>query len=420
MGDGQLKDRVNELWNNVTSPNYATRLQAVEDLSRIFYFDKEGNTVLLMKSKNVVSLVHDGKPFKTFILDENFDRQAFMDAVSEMNPRVNVTKSVLQSNVLLQQYDEAGALMTDIALLNTAGSSYSIYGVDANGNMIQPEVVNNDVPKTSQNSDFRNGDRSQVVFKHQYYNYDINEGRYYLKGIPVQDETLIRDLDYNRRIIENGISPVESSGVWSTYILGNKEHPDAVKVNRNTKEVKEISDSEATQIMEKLEKESADKKRAEAAKQALSTNKIEDVPILNEEEGLVVDDETGELITPNELKQRQIDRTAQLEEKEKKGGEGEVAVVQSSNQTDKLHRSGAELNAATTAVTENFANLTKSKVFKPFMRRFRSIIQQKWPDAPTKVAELEKFLRDKSIEVDAIGTSETDIGVWLDTLENCR
>ena len=65
-------------------------------------------------------------------------------------------------------------------------------------------------------------------------------------------------------------------------------------------------------------------------------------------------------------------------------------------------------------------NLTKSKVFKPFMRRFRSIIQQKWSEAPNKVAELERFLRDKNIEVDVIGTSETDIGVWLDTIENCR
>jgi hypothetical protein len=107
MRDGALKDRVEELLGNVTSPNYATRLQAVIDLSNIFYMDKEGDTILLMKSKNVVSLVHDGKTFKTFVLDENFDRQAFMEAMVEMNPRVNITKSVLQSNVLLQQYDEA-------------------------------------------------------------------------------------------------------------------------------------------------------------------------------------------------------------------------------------------------------------------------------------------------------------------------
>ncbi len=420
MNDGALKNRVIDLLNEVTAPDYVARLQAVENLSRIFHFDKEGNTILLMKSKPVLSLVRDGKPFKTFTLDSNFDRQVFIEAFSEMNPRVNITKSVLQSNVLLQQYDEAGALQTDIAQLATAGSSYSIYGLDAQGKMLQPETVNNDIPRTGRNSDFRNGDRTQVVFKHQYYNYDVNGGRYYLNGISVMDEILVRHLDYNRRIIETGLSPIESNGVWSTYILGNKEHPEAVRVHRNTKEVQEIPDAEAIQIIERVEKEQQDKERAEAARKAMEPKKAEDVELGMEEPGLVVDDETGELVTPDELRQRQTERNAQLEEKEKKEGEGETSAEQLSNQSDKLHRSGAELSNAVSAATQNFTDLTKSKVFKPFMKRFRSIIQQKWPDAPSKVVELERFLRDKNIEVDVIGTSETDIQVWLDTIKNCR
>ena len=152
----------------------------------------------------------------------------------------------------------------------------------------------------------------------------------------------------------------------------------------------------------------------------MEPNKAEDVELGMDEQGLVVDDETGELVTPVELRQRQTERTAQLEEKEKKEGEEETPAEQPSSQSDKLHRSGAELSNAVYAATQNFTDLTKSKVFRPFMKRFRNIIQQKWPDAPSKVAELEKFLRDKNIEVDIIGTSETDIQVWLDTIENCR
>lgn len=424
MNDGALKDKVIDLLNGLTAPDYAARLQAVEDLSRIFHFDKDNNFILIGKPntprQNLVSLVVDGNPFKTFTLDSNFDRQAFMEAFSEMNPRVNITKSVLQSNVLLQQYDEAGALQTDVAQLATAGSSYSIYGLDAQGKMIQPETVNNDIPRTGRNSDFRNGDRIQVVFKHQLYNYDVNEGRYYLNGIPVTDETLVRHLDYNRRIIEAGLSPIENKGVWRTYILGNKEHPEAVRVNKNTKEVQEIPDAEAIQIMERVEKEQQDKERAEAARKAMKPEKAEDVALGIEEQGLVVDDETGEMVTPDELKQRQVERITQLEEKEKKEGEGEIPAEQPSSQSDKLHRSGAELSNTASAATQSFTDLIKSKMFKPFMKRFRSIIQQKWPSAPSKVIELEKFLRDKNIEVDVIGTSETDIQVWLDTIENCR
>lgn len=415
MRDGALKDRVEELLGNVTSPNYATRLQAVIDLSNIFYMDKEGDTILLMKSKNVVSLVHDGKTFKTFVLDENFDRQAFMEAMAEMNPRVNITKSVLQSNVLLQQYDEAGALLTDIARMTTAGSSYSVYGLDAQGQMLKPEVVNNDIPRTGSNSDFRNGDRTQVVFKHQYYNYDMNEGRYYLNGIPVTDEAMVRSLDYNRRIIEGGIAPVESSGVWNTYILGSKDHPEAVKIHRNTKEVKEVSDAEALQLIEKIEKENAERERAEAAKAALEATKVEDVNILGEEEGMVVDDETGELITPEELRQRQ---EARLNEKEKKEGEEEVPA-QPQGQEDKLHKSGAQLESSgSQGATQNFNTLAKSRQWR---KQVSLTLKQKWPEtSKMSMEELKKFLKDKNVEVDAIGTSDTAVLAWIDTIINCR
>ena len=415
MMDGALKDRVEELLGNVTSPNYATRLQAVIDLSNIFYMDKEGDTILLMKSKNVVSLVHDGKTFKTFVLDENFDRQAFMEAMVEMNPRVNITKSVLQSNVLLQQYDEAGALLTDIARMTTAGSSYSVYGLDAQGQMLKPEVVNNDIPRTGSNSDFRNGDRTQVVFKHQYYNYDRNEGRYYLNGIPVTDETMVRSLDYNRRVIKGGIAPVESSGVWNTYILGSKEHPEAVKIHRNTKEVKEVSDAEALQLIEKIEKENAERERAEAAKAALEATKVEDVDILGEEEGMVVDDETGELITPDELRQRQ---EARLSEKEKKEGE-EEAPAQPQRQEDKLHKSGAQLESSgSQGATQNFNTLAKSRQWR---KQVSLTLKQKWPEtSKMSMEELKQFLKGKNVEVDAIETSDTAVLAWIDTIINCR
>jgi hypothetical protein len=254
-----------------------------------------------------------------------------------------------------------------------------------------------------------------VVFKHQYYNYDRNEGRYYLNGIPVTDETMVRSLDYNRRVIEGGIAPVESSGVWNTYILGSKDHPEAVKIHRNTKEVKEVSDAEALQLIEKIEKENAERERAEAAKAALEATKVEDVNILGEEEGMVVDDETGELITPDELRQRQ---EARLSEKEKKGGE-EEAPAQLQGQEDKLHKSGAQLESSgSQGATQNFNTLAKSRQWR---KQVSLTLKQKWPEtSKMSMEELKKFLKDKNVEVDAIGTSDTAVLAWIDTIINCR
>ena len=408
MREGQLKSIITQLLNDVVSPDYATRLEAVVRLTNLLHLDTQGENFLLGKDdssrKNQVSLVKDGKTFRTFVLNDTFDRQEFMAAVAEMNPRVNITKSVFQSNALLRQYDEAGALDTDIALLNTAGSSYSIYGLDAQGNMLLPEVANNDIPRTGRNSDFRNGDKTQVPYKHRYYNYDTNEGRYYLNGIPVADEATVKALDYNRRIFMNGIEAVKTEGVWDFYILGSKDHPEAIKLHRNTKEVRELSDQEGRDLMEQIAKEKAEAERAEAAKQALESRNLEEVN-LGIEETFVVDEETGELVSVTP-------------EREKREEEEETPAVESESQADRLHKSGAELEATGgQEATQNFSTLAKSKQWR---KQIREVLKKKWPDAPSNMTELEQFLRDKNVPVDAIGTSDADVQAWIKTIEECR
>lgn len=416
--DGQLKNRIADLLNAVTAPDYATRYQALMDLTRIFHFSEDGDNILLGKDdgplKNQITVKHGLETVGTFTLNENFDRQLFMKAIADMNPRVNITKSVLQSNILLQQYDEAGALQTDVSLLNTAGSSYSIYGLDAQGNILKPETVDNDAPNISRNNDFRNGDKTQVIFKHQYYIYDTNEGRYYLNGIPLVDESLIKNLDYNRRILESGISPVETSGVWKTYILGNEEHPEVVKIHKNTKEVQEMSEAEGIALIEKIEKDKQDKERAEAAEQSLKS--AEDVD-LGEESSMVIDENTGMLVMPTDSRS-QASEEAQQEEKEKKGGEKETPAVQQNTETDMLHRSGAQLgNTDSSATTQTFNTLARSKRWR---KQVREVLKTKWPDAPSNMVELEKFLKKKDVEVNAIGTSDADVNTWLETIKECR
>lgn len=51
MNDGELKQTIDRLLGDLTSPNYAQRYQAVIELSKIFYFDKEGKNILVGKDK---------------------------------------------------------------------------------------------------------------------------------------------------------------------------------------------------------------------------------------------------------------------------------------------------------------------------------------------------------------------------------
>ena len=410
MRDGALKDKVEGLLQNVVSPDYATRYQAVIDLSNIFYFDKEGDTILLRKNKAELLLVHDGMVQKTFVLDSNFDRAEFMKAMEDMNPRVNVTARVLQSQELLNEYDEAGALMTDAAMFGTAGSSYSIYGLDGEGNMLKPEQPVNEAPKTTVNSDFKNENKSQVIYKHQYYTYRVDDGMYYLNGEPITDEKMIKQLEYNKMIVDNQLTPIKSERVWEYFILKEGEHPEAIKVNRNTKEVKEVSEEKAKEIISKIDEEKAKKQREAEAQKQLKIINSEDVDVIGNSDNtdLVIDPNTGEMVVDNT-----VDETSVPKEENK--NENKKEEVKKESKSDKNNKK-TESSDNTTS-TQTFAELISNKKHRINIIK---LVKGKWKDAPVVPAQLEKFLRDKDVEVDSIGTSKKDIDAWKKTIEDCR
>ena len=293
MKDGSLKTKVQDLLGQVLSPNYQTRLQAVIELSKIFYFDKaekNGNNILLSPKKPIVSLAKDGKSFKSFTLGETLNPQDFFDAFKEMNPRVNVTARVLQDVNLLEQWDEAGALTTDIAKLGTAGSSYSIYALDSNGNMITNEKPSNTQETTSGNSDFKKNNKTQVIFKESYYVYDSDTDSYSLNGNLITDEATISQLNYNRRVISSHLEPSAKDSKWSTFVLTTGDNPEVVKINNNSKEVRVLSKKEAKDFIDTLKKKQEEEKRKAAAKEELD-KQLKNEPYL--------DPATGQWIYPN-------------------------------------------------------------------------------------------------------------------------
>lgn len=293
MKDGSLKTKVQDLLGQVLSPDYQTRLQAVIELSKIFYFDKaekSGNNILLSPKKPIVSLAKDGKSFKSFTLGETLNPQDFFDAFKEMNPRVNITARVLQDVNLLEQWDEAGALTTDIAKLGTAGSSYSIYALDSNGNIITNEKPSNTQETTSGNSDFKKNNKTQVVFKESYYVYDSDTDSYSLNGNIVTDEATITQLNYNRRVISSHLEPSAKDSKWSTFVLTTGDNPEVVKINNNSKEVRVLSKEEAKDFIDALKKKQEEEKRRAAAKEELD-KQLKDEPYL--------DPATGQWIYPN-------------------------------------------------------------------------------------------------------------------------
>lgn len=411
MRDGALKDRVNRLLQEVVAPDYRTRYSALISLSNIFFLNKDTDNILLRKSRGEVSLVHDGKVVRTFVLDSNFDRSEFMKAIEDINPRINVTASVLRNEATLREYDEAGALMTDAALFGTAGSSYSIYGIDGDGKMTKPEQPTSDMPKTKNNSDFRNENRKQIIYKRQYYTKTGEQ--YYLEGKPVTDEKLIKQLQYNERIVDNELLPVSTEGTWEYYILNTGEKPEVIKVDRNTKEVKELSEEQATKLIDKINEERTQQEREKAAEEALKSEprKVEDVNL--GEEAFTVDPDTGEMIPVNNTSQREENTNAT----ENTSTETPEEVKTGSGREDFAHKNTETANTSQGKGVQKFSILIRNREYS---KRILEIIRKKWSDIPKQVRQIEDFLRSKNVEVDNIGTSKEDIEAWIKTIEDCR
>ena len=434
MRDGALKNRVDALLQEVTALDYETRMKAILKLAEIFYFNPDGDFIITRKTRNEISLIHNGKILKSFILDSNFDRMQFLEAFQKMNPRVNVTAKVLSNISLLKEYDEAGALMTDAAIFGTAGSSYSIYGLNSRGEMLKPSDPVTIIPDSNGTSDFKNGDRSQVVFNHEYY--VLENDKFYLNGKEITDPKIIKQLQYNKRIIDGQLVPIVDKGVWDYYVLSTGENPEVIKVDKNTKKVKELTKEESKEIIEEVTKKKEAEMREEEAKkknEALikeSKGKEENVDLGVDDIIFKIDPETGEMIqeepsssdttpsVPGEESPSSIspstDSIKEETEEEHKAEKEEKRKIRDSAK----HESFESISENThTGATQKFTDLIRNKAYT---KRIVNLVKSKWKNTPTKPSEIAAFLKSKNVEVDNIGTTKEDIEAWIKTIEDCR
>lgn len=269
MNDGALKNEIAKLINMLVSPIYKTRIDAIKKLSQIFLFNPQnGDSILTRETSGIVTFMHDGEPMQSFNVEaSSFDRSELFKALERMNPRVNVTKAALKDAERLRKLDEAGALMTDAAKLGTAGASYSIYGVDFYGNMLGRDKPSPVTPEHTENSNYRNPNKTQVIFRQKYYT-KIGDS-YYLNGKLVTKEDDIKQLEYNRLVIENEYKSVKTTVDDDYYVLDATDNPKVIKINRNTKEVTELTTEESKELIDSLNKKDKEKERKETAKKAL-------------------------------------------------------------------------------------------------------------------------------------------------------
>ena len=222
--DGTLKVQLNNLFNELSSIRHSDRLAALNKLVQMLNIDKYGDNILIgTKDKATVSTVKNDTILRTFNLnDANFNRMDLINAIFELNPRINITLSTLSDPVQLRMYAEAGALNTDIAKLGTSNASYTVYSMDANGNPIKTKPIENKAPNLDANSDL---DKADYKKKHSIYHrgiqYREKNGKWYdTNWKEITDPTLLNQIKWASYIRANDLTP----SLVSNDNYGNKNN----------------------------------------------------------------------------------------------------------------------------------------------------------------------------------------------------
>lgn len=222
--DGTLKTQLNNLFNELSSIKHSDRLAAINQLVKLLNIKEDGDNILVgKKDRATVSTVKNGTILRTFNLnDTNFNRMDLINAIFELNPRINITLSTLSDPVQLRMYAEAGALNTDIAKLGTSNASYTVYSMDANGNPIKTKPIENKAPNLDANSDL---DKADYKKKHSIYyrgiQYREKNGKWYdTNWKEITDPTLLNQIKWASYIRANDLTP----NLISNDVYGNKNN----------------------------------------------------------------------------------------------------------------------------------------------------------------------------------------------------
>lgn len=427
MKEGSLKDKAMKSISKLCSVNYNIRMEAIRELSDIFYFDprkeQNGNFILTHEGSNTITFVNRGRKEMPIKVTESLDSQVIFNAFAEMNPRVNITMFNLENKEAIKELNDAGALNINLAQLALAGSSYSVYGVNLDGSLNKPSKIDSFEPsgapfdRNKRVIIYDNTEEGDVV----QYVYNQNTGKYTLNGEPLNEEKdakLIKELNYNRKKIE-GTMPFICRMHSDEYYIADANTPIVVRIDENTHHVEELSEEDSQNILNKFKKNKKDKSRKKAADvilEKLDTETFDgETPFTQEEMDKAFEETLLELYITEEE-----DRLALM-----RGFGPKEYTTQGDNSTEEkdppmtLERYAIRKSML---LDEGASSISFKELFK--QQRFRdaliNICKTKWENFPNKSSKIEQYLRDKNIDVDNIPNSDEGIQALLDTIKNCR
>ena len=313
LKDGTLKNQIMSLISELASTKYEDRRRAIDALVKLFYLSKDGDQILIGDKDKpgvpVVSTSKNGVILRSFKLDsETFSIGDLYAAIEELNPRINITTSMLSNPTMLKILDEAGALETDIAKLGTSNSGYSVYDIGADGMPIKDTTVSNGTPNIDANSDlekYNNKKEHSVTYLGKTYR--ERDGKWYNNTWnEVTDPVLIEQLQYNNIIRRRNLSPDFVEGTSEYFILNNDSiNPHVIRRNASNMSISTLTEREAKVIVAEMNRRKLEQEKKDRAKAILQSEQAVEVDLGDTEttevtpENIVTATESQEEIVSN-------------------------------------------------------------------------------------------------------------------------
>lgn len=395
LKDGNFKDAIYEELGKISSPDLSVRQEGVSQLTRYLILDDNTNILVGNDKHNNVSVIRNGVTIFSRSVDALFAKDEFERAVFDTPFRVNITQEDIESPMMLEWLDEAGALQTDVSILRTVNAAYNIFEVDINGKPIEFQV-SQPVPDSQKLGVSKAGLSTTINNK----TYHFIEGEYYDEHYKVvTDPTIRTSIKYNLMIQKGKLEPVMTGKNGSkVYIISdNPESPVVIKVSPTG--IVDVADEKGavdtiTKVREKAEAERRAKEAEQELNKSLVEGSFEPVPQWGEEQGPAPAPEKAPETLAPEVKPKGDEKPAEKPKFD----------------PNKATRKSLDELEAEKKVT-NFGTLYAKR-----RKELNDIAKEKGWDWGKSAKEKEEFLRKMGIVTDAI----TNEDAFIDMLKNCK
>lgn len=415
----KLAERINNAFTKLISDNHKDRYDALTTLSQYLYLNKSDYNINIgTKDNPTLTITIKGNTKEYSLADPNISKINLLTELKNSKFRIQVSVPALTNRAMLNLYDEAGVLLTDIKKYGTSAADFSVYDMDENGT---PNIPENREPKEYHRSSRPLGRNSgnNVLYKGKIFS-ERPGGWSDLDGNTITDPVDVRNLNYLREI-NQGKAPSSFDGLKNYYIfdadLNNPKVVTVIGTDGNT--IKELGKEEAINYINEQSRIAEEKAREEAIKEELE--KLEKEQSKTEEDSSTEEEDTDNEVTQDDIEaflfgkeeEESVDEDIDTENPDTELTEEPITKEEQTKDPNKMNYSKP---------------LEGKKIYNSIeelmlgeMDRFLELIEYKtekgeWEDIPSDDSEaLTEFLIKKRLPVTNI-----DADTWFDIAKNCR